>query len=143
MLNRLSALSTNYRFLFMLAVFSLAAAGGYYILYQNTQKELAALKENPQAVATQETQELVAKVGALVALPEGEQPTVATVNDKEKLKNQPFFAKAENGDKMLIYTKAKKAYLYSVSQNKILEVAPVNLGTTQEQVAGDSTESQE
>lgn len=128
--------------LLVLLVIAVAVAGVSWSQYQATQKELADLKKNPQAAAQQETKDLVVRVGQLVALPEGEQPTVATVTDKERLKDQPFFAKAQNGDKVLIFTKAKKAYLYSVSLNKILEVAPVNIGNTAPaQVAGEKTTS--
>ncbi len=131
---------TKTKALLVLLVVAVGIAGVNFYLLNSTQKELADLKKNPQAAAQQETKGLVAKVGLLVALPEGEQPTVATVTDKERLKDQPFFAKAQNGDKVLIFTKAKKAYLYSVSMNKILEVAPVNIGNTTPQVAGSKTE---
>ncbi|MBI2030267.1 hypothetical protein HYT05_01450 [Candidatus Kaiserbacteria bacterium] len=78
-----------------------------------------------QAAAEMETKETVDAVGKLIALPEGEQPTVATVSDPAKLKDQAFFAKAQMGDKVLIYTKAKKAYLYRPSKDLLIEVAPI------------------
>ena len=105
----------------LVAIAGLALAGYFY-------SELRTLKENPQAVAQKEAEALVAKVGRLLVLPEGETPTVATVSDPEALKDQSFFASAVKGDKVLIYTTAKKAVLYSVSLNKILEVAPLNIG---------------
>lgn len=76
-----------------------------------------------------DVQSIVKKVSQLIELPDNEEPTVATVSDKTKLKNQEFFQKAENGDKVLIYTQAKKAILYRPSINKIIDVAPVK--TTQ------------
>lgn len=48
--------------------------------------------------------------------------------DPEKLRDQPFFANAQRGDKVLIYANAKKAILYNPPSNKIIEVAPVNIG---------------
>lgn len=99
----------------------------FYNKYQKTQQ----LLKNPNQVNKEEIKSLVSKVGKLLELPQGEEPTVATVSDVKKLKDQPFFAKAQNGDKVLIYTNAKKAILYRPSTNKIIEVAPINLGASQ------------
>ncbi|HZQ29709.1 MAG TPA: hypothetical protein VFA93_01355 [Patescibacteria group bacterium] len=126
-------------------LFALIAAtmltAGSFSLYLNDEKQLAQIKKNPQFLAQQEAKDIVSKVGALVALPTDEQPTIATVTDVSKLKGQAFFAKAQNGDKVLIYTKALKAYLYSVTLNKILEVAPVTVNQNPGQVAGVKTET--
>jgi len=83
------------------------------------------LKANPTIEAQKETEALVATVGKLMELPTDETPTVATIADKEKLKDQPFFAKAENGDKLLAFTQAMQAILYRPSSNKIINVAPI------------------
>ncbi|TSC76185.1 MAG: hypothetical protein G01um101431_806 [Parcubacteria group bacterium Gr01-1014_31] len=92
------------------------------------QAELADVRQNPGKAAREETVSLLQRVGKLMVLPEGEEPTVATVNDPERLKAQPFFAKAKQGDKVLIYTNAKKAILYDPVANLIVEVAPVSFG---------------
>jgi len=103
-------------------------------------KQLADIKKNPSKVAQDETKATLDAVAKLIVLPEGEQPTLATVSDPEKLKDQPFFASAQKGDKVLIYTNAKKAILYNPTQNKIVEVAPINIGSSdQSQVSGSST----
>lgn len=91
--------------------------------------QLSELKKNPQAIAQKEVQALVLKVSRLIVLPEGETPTMATITDSEKLKDQPFFSKAQKGDKVLIYTNARKAVLYNPTTDKIVEVAPLNIGT--------------
>ena len=70
---------------------------------------------------------LLKKVNKLIILPENEVPTIATVTDKSKVNNQIFFAKSENGDKALIYTQAKKAFLYRPATDKIIEVMPINI----------------
>lgn len=106
-------------------------AGGY-IYYQNQSSQVAKLN-NPQASATEEVKKIVAEVGKLIDLPTGEDPTIATVTDITKLKDQPFFAKAKNGDKVLIYTNAKKAILYDPVLKKVLDVAPINIGTSSAQ----------
>lgn len=69
------------------------------------------------------------EVGKLIDLPTGEEPTLATVTGIEKLRSQPFFQRAKNGDKVLIYAQARKAYLYDPVAKKILDVAPINPGT--------------
>ena len=89
--------------------------------------------ENKQTTAKQSQKEvdsLLTTVSKLIVLPEGEKPTIATVTDPEKLKNQAFFAHAKKGDKVLIFPIAKKAILFDPVNNKILEVAPINIGTT-------------
>lgn len=86
---------------------------------------------NPQKASQEENQKIINAVGKLVLLPQGETPTVATVTDPEKLKSeQPFFAKAVQGDKVLIYTQALKAIMYRPSENKIVEIAPLSIGNT-------------
>lgn len=95
------------------------------------------LKSDPAKESQAEAVRLTEQVGKLMVLPEGEQPTIATVTDVEKLVEQPFFAKAKNGDKVLIFTGAKKAILFDPIANKIIEVAPINIGdsTKAKQVA--------
>jgi len=97
----------------------------FYSQYRKTQSLLS----NPAASSNTQLKQLVNEVGKLILLPTGEQPRIATVSDITKLAGQPFFANAQNGDKVLIYTKAKEAILYRESINKIIEVAPVNLGS--------------
>jgi hypothetical protein len=97
----------------------LGAGFVYYFQKANT---------DPNKVAQEELTEVVEKVGKLIVLPEGETPTLATVSDPSKLKDQTFFARAKAGDKVLIFTNSKKAILYDPVANKIVEVAPVNLG---------------
>ena len=70
---------------------------------------------------------LLDQVSKLIILPQDEQPTIATVTSLDQLKNQPFFANAQIGDKVIIYTNAKKAILFRPSEGKIVEVAPLNL----------------
>lgn len=107
-------------------ILAIAAVPSYY--FYNQYQKSQALLQNPNQASAVEAQVLVNNVGKLIELPAGENPTIATVSDLTKLQDQPFFAKAKNGDKVLIYSNAKKAILYRPSINKIIEVAPVNLG---------------
>jgi len=72
----------------------------------------------------------VTKVGKLMLLPTGENPTYGTVQDISKLKGQTFFAKAQNGDEILIYEMAKLSILYRSSINKIVNVGPLVAGNS-------------
>lgn len=107
-----------------------------YNLYQQSQKQIASLK-NSTSTSNGDAKKVVAAVSKLMVLPKDETPTIATVTDSKKLKNQAFFSSASNGDKVLIYTKAKKAILFNPTQNKVIEVAPVNIGkNSKAEVAG-------
>lgn len=107
----------------------------FYNQYQKTQS----LLQNSNKQVEVETKVLIAQVGKLIELPTGENPTVATVSDKTKLLDQPFFKNAQNGDKVLVYSKAKKAILYRPSINKIVEVSMINIGNTQSPTAAVTT----
>jgi len=110
----------------LIALAAVVASGYFYTQYQDARRE-ADLAKNIPTAGDKELESIVEKVGRLVILPNGETPTLATVTDKERLSNQPFYKNAQNGDKVLIYTKAKKAYLYRPSINKIIEIAPVTI----------------
>jgi hypothetical protein len=93
----------------------------FYLQYQNTQDQLNKTTQSNEQAA------LIAEVGKLIVLPNGEQPTIATISDVNRLKGQSFFNHARNGDKVLIYTKAQEAILYDPLANKIVEVGPISL----------------
>lgn len=116
--------------LLIILVGLLAVSFGAAIYFYN---QAAALKDNPDKTTKEEIEKLVTQVGKLIVLPEGEMPTVATVSDPKKLQSQIFFAKAKKGDRVLIYTNSKKAILYDQENNKIVEVAPINIGQGQNQ----------
>ncbi len=75
--------------------------------------------------AAQEIEEVTSVLAGFMELPQGEEPTIATVVDREKLQDQPFFLNAQNGDKVIIYTNARKAILYRPETKKVVEVAPI------------------
>jgi hypothetical protein len=95
--------------------------------YLHTRNQLKSLSSNPKESAQNETQKVQEKVGKLIVLPTDETPTAATVNDVSKLKNQEFFSRAHNGDKVLVYAKSGRAVLYRPSINKVVEYSKVNL----------------
>jgi hypothetical protein len=106
----------------VLVILALIPSLYFYNQYQSTKD----LLQNPKAQTNAQTKSLVDAVGRLIELPTNEQPRLATVTDVTQLAGQPFFAKAQNGDKVLIYAQLGKAILYRESINKIIEVASVN-----------------
>jgi hypothetical protein len=75
----------------------------------------------------QEMIKVRSKVNKLVVLPISEDPTLATVTDKNSLKDNFLKANAENGDKVLVYVKAKKVYIYRPSVNRIVNIGPLTV----------------
>lgn len=103
-------------------VVAVASIGFATLQYSETQKLKTA--EGQKQVADDEAKALKAKVSKLMQLPD-ENPTVATIQDISKLKDQAFFDDAKNGDKVLIFTEAKKAIIYRESENKIINSGPI------------------
>lgn len=126
----------------LLVILTLIVAGFLFYKYNRSQKELASLT-NPGQLTEEQKQKLIAEIGKLIELPIDEQPQIVTIADINKLKDQPFFAKAKNGDKVLIYTNNKKAYLYDPQAKKIIDVAPVSLGSGSAQPATPSGNPQQ
>lgn len=129
----------------LLIVGLLAAMLAYQISTTNSLREENKRLSTPGEAAKLETAKLKADVAKLIQLP-NEEPTIATVTDVAKLKSQPFFASARNGDRVLIFPQAKKAILYRPATGKIVEVAPINIGDNQQQAttpaANNSDDSQ-
>jgi hypothetical protein len=98
----------------------------FMAVFYQTKSELSRLKGDAAVASDQVSAELIEKVSRLMELP-NEKPTIATVEDNKKLASQAFFKKAQNGDKVLMYPKAKKAILYRPSIDKIMEVAYLNV----------------
>jgi hypothetical protein len=98
----------------------------FFIKYQQAKNLLT----NPNIAVQTEIKKLVEQIGKLIELPTDEVPSMATVTDKNKLVNQAFFAKAQNGDKILLYQENHKAILYRPSINKIIEISAVTIPTT-------------
>lgn len=113
--------------LLAVSIMSIAAAGYFYKKSKNTAYHSSETSVVP--VGNLDTlPDILSAVGKLMILPEDEEPTFATVSDPAQLAKQQFFLKAEVGDKVLMYTKSKRAILYSPKKNKIIEVGVVVLG---------------
>lgn len=73
--------------------------------------------------------EVVARVRKLMKIPEGVEPTVATIVDVEQLRQRnSFYNKAKNGDHLIVT--ADRAILYDPAANIIIDVVPVQIQPT-------------
>lgn len=105
----------------ILSLCAFGCAGYFYYQYTHTREVMEA----------KEISALTQKIGSVMELPANETPTLATVTNKEKLDNQTFFKKAENGDKILIYADAGQAILYRPSTEKIIDMTSVTITDNQ------------
>ncbi len=127
------------KLIFILALVGFGAWSFYN--YQQSQKEVVRLStlEGQQELQEREVESLLEKVKVHMVLPEDEEPTVATISDVDALvEQQPFFGGAQNGDKVLVYVKARKAIIYSPSRDVIINVGAVIVDNTQ--IAGPESE---
>jgi hypothetical protein len=110
---------------------SLFTAIYFYRQYQN-------LKKNPDSVAKAEVKQVTRAIGKFMDLPANEEPSLATITDEVKLKEQDFFKNSKNGDKVLIYAQARKAILYRPSTNRVIEFAPLLINPTSASASAQS-----
>lgn len=117
-----SKFASPFVFVPILAIVALIAGFSVYFYVDKSQ--------NVDSKESVNLQKLLKKVGEHIILPPDEEPTVATVSDPEKIRNQPFFTNTKEGDRLLIYLQARRAYLYRPSEDKLVEVAPLNSNNT-------------
>lgn len=113
-----------------------AVAAGFFAM------QFFALKSSPEVADDEVSKRIISKVESIYMLPEG-QPTVAKVQDKEKLNGQVFFEKAEDGDYLVIYSDAKLALLYREDTDKLVNVGPISVSDAIQGAASDSAMSGE
>jgi hypothetical protein len=113
---------TSFMYLIVICIlfFLLVFVSYHYFSLKQEVRQLEA-----QSQLAPEAERLTSEVGRLIQLPD-EQPTIARVTNASKLKDQPFFAKAKDGDRVLIFTKAKKMILYRPTEKQIIEVTTLN-----------------
>lgn len=128
-----AAMAAKYKniifFLLIIALVGIGIAAFSFYKYNKTQKELQAMKKSTtasQKASSDQLSKILAEVSKIIKLPEGEVPTMATISDVSKLKDQAFFRNSKNGDILLVYNKAAKAILYNPTDKKIVEVAPLS-----------------
>lgn len=91
----------------------------FFFQYQHAKS----LLKNPTAAVQEEGKQIVDIIRTVVDVPTDELPTIATVTDVGKLVEQPFFATARDGDKVLVFGKAHKVILYRPSTKKVINIS--------------------
>ncbi len=114
-----------------LAIVVFATLAGFF--YMDSREA----KADPSAAQKEQSQKVIKQVSEIYQVPTDEDPAVALIQDKDKLKDQPFYASAENGDYVIIYSRAKVALLYREKDKRLINVERVDIGS--EQDAGDKS----
>lgn len=115
------------RFFSLLAVLIVIIVAGfvYYKFYYSTPGQQQKRDERT-------TTQLVKKVSKLMILPKDQKPTVFDIEDPNVLvQQQAFFAGAEKGDKLIVYSESSKAIIYSPKKDMIVNVGPVTFDQAQ------------
>lgn len=72
-------------------------------------------------------------------LPKNEFPSVATVKELNKLSDQAFFEGAKEGDKVMIYTVSKRAFLFRPDTGEVIRQGPVQIVGDNEDIVASSS----
>ena len=107
--------------LLFVALIGVSAFAGY-LFVQNRD-----LRDQVPLTQEEEVQQLIDEISEFLDLPAGEEPSLATIEDVEQLRSQSFFENAQNGDKLLIYEEARRAFLYRESTNRIVNSGPISV----------------
>lgn len=119
--------------LIILILLAVAGAGYMYYQYDKTAKELKKVKSQTTQSASpkeDEVKKIVAEVAKVARLPQNETPSIATITDVSKLKDQPFFKDAKNGDILLVFNNSGKAILYDPKEKKVVDVTTLSTTTS-------------
>lgn len=119
-------------------VASLAANGWLFMQYTDQRDEITQanetielFKSDPESAQRLTTQEYIDKVGRIYDLPD-ETPELAIVQDKNDLDDNEFFARAENGDVLLIYPEAELVILYRPSTDRLVNTSNLTIDNSSE-----------
>lgn len=73
-----------------------------------------------------EIDSLLAQFSKAILFPADERPQLATIENATTLTTENrFFSGSQDGDKVLIYTEAQKAYILSPARNLVVNVGPI------------------
>lgn len=130
-MNRLRKLTFGQ--IFIIAIFvvlfasTLISGAVAYSFYKQSQVNYDSSASNAlnQTSSADQYAELISKVREVVLVPADEQPTIAAIANIEQVKteNPSFYAEAQNGDIVLIFS--TKAIIYRETPGLIVNIAPV------------------
>ena len=110
----------------IVALVALIAGVGYlYKKYRDTQAMVYKLStaQGQQELNKTQIEAILSEMRKLIVVPTGEDPAIATIVDIEQLKSSPFYKDAQNGDRVVLFNNAKKAYIYRPDSKIIVNYA--------------------
>lgn len=124
----------------VLLLAAVGAAGFYYKQYKDVRDNPAEVVQERNA---EETDRVLNKLKTVLRIDETEAPTVARVDDPDKLKqtNEEFYKNVVQGDYLILYP--KRAILFRESNSQIINLAPIiNTSDLQPKKADTGTNNQ-
>lgn len=94
-------------------------------------KDASSTSDSSKTKDKKESSRVIKEVSELYIVPTKEDPTVAAIKDKSKLSNQEFFKDAQNGDYLVVYSKAGLALIYRESVDRLVNAGPINADASQ------------
>lgn len=97
---------------------------GVYFIFTKTHKDI-----DPAEIARLEALDVKTNLSRHLILPDGEEPDIRKISQKIE---DPFFARAEIGDYLIIFYKSRIAYIYSPSKDIISNAGVVFINPQQD-----------
>lgn len=118
----------------LIALIAMMTGAYYYNKFQKISKDPQSQLEQKNST---ETKAVIEDLGKILVLPADKQPTVAKVEDVEKLKksNETFYKDVAPEDYLVLYP--DRAIIYRKKENKIINIAPI-VDTSQPAAEGDT-----
>ena len=106
----------------VIALLAVVAAGFFFLQYQNERSNSPeATAERNQALSN----DIVGQLGAVLLLDEEAEPTVATIDDANSLReaNADFYENAQDGDYLILYP--QRAIIFRDTEDRVVNIAPI------------------
>lgn len=106
----------------LLALAGLSSASIYYIKYKDALDHPAQTHKTMEGA---ETARVLASLGKVLKIEAGQNPTVARIESPDQLKrsNPTFYADAQKGDYLVVFS--SRAVIYRESTNQLINIVPI------------------